>query len=79
MRWKRKPLNVKIGDQRWVQRFAFMPTLVGDEVVWLETYWEMEEYRLCGDGFYGWASHYPEAKRSLTFESDTGVRHVKFK
>ena len=44
MRWKANP-QPKIGDKREVYKFAWFPTLVGDQVVWLERYCIEQEYK----------------------------------
>ena len=48
MRWK---LKIELGTKRTVKRFAFWPTRLSDAntVVWLEHYYEDQEY-----GYYGY-------------------------
>jgi len=43
MRWKADSIP-KEGDTRKRHRFAFFPTLVGDQVVWLERYGIKQKY-----------------------------------
>jgi hypothetical protein len=45
MQWKAKP-KVKEGDRRTREHFALFPVRIGDTYVWLETYFEVEEWRL---------------------------------
>lgn len=46
MRWS----VPKSGDLKRVSKFAWKPTRVGDEMVWLEFYWVTYEYVQCLDG-----------------------------
>lgn len=43
MRWKADPAP-KEGDTRERRKFAWFPTLIGDEVVWLEQYGIKQRY-----------------------------------
>lgn len=43
MRWKADP-TPKEGDTRKRNKFAWFPTQIGDEVVWLERYGITEKY-----------------------------------
>lgn len=44
MRFKRKT-EPKVGDQRTVYKFAWLPTTVGEYTVWLERYAIHQEYK----------------------------------
>lgn len=46
MRWKLKNPKPKIGDIRHSKAFALLPTIVGEYIVWLETWQVTEEYML---------------------------------
>lgn len=43
MRWKSE--LPKHHEKRKTKVFAFFPTRVGDDIVWLEHYWVEEEYQ----------------------------------
>lgn len=43
MRWNAKPIPEFL-QQRTVTRFAWLPTRIGDEVLWLERYLEVQEW-----------------------------------
>ena len=52
MKWKiNEPQN---GDRRIERKFSVFPVKIGDDVVWLEPYYEILEY----DDVYGWARLY---------------------
>lgn len=46
MKWKAKtPANPQFGDKIVQKEFAFLPTRVGEQWVWLESYYEMYVFR----------------------------------
>jgi hypothetical protein len=53
MRWEIKNNRPKIGDIRFVTKFAWFPTIVvskmtmTDHMIWLELYIEEQEYKRC--------------------------------
>lgn len=49
MRWKLKNPKPKIGDIRHLKAFALFPTIVGQYIVWLETFQVTEEYMMSLD------------------------------
>lgn len=49
MRWKIKNPEPKIGDIRHLKAFALFPTIVGQYIVWLETFQVTEEYMMSLD------------------------------
>ncbi len=50
MRWKIKsiPKEPEVGDARYIRKFAWKPTVVGNFKVWLESYQVTEEYQKMG-------------------------------
>lgn len=42
MKWKKKP-EPKVGDIKIVKSFAWVPTLVGEEWIWLEWFYTRYE------------------------------------
>lgn len=76
MRWKTKP-EPKIGDSRWVKKFAWIPARLDSDVkVWLESYYVKQEYNKYGDFVtysYVWdtvATVTPEEYDKLCLEED---------
>lgn len=49
MRWKLKNPKPKIGDIRHIKAFALFPTIVGQYIIWLETFQVTEEYMMSLD------------------------------
>ena len=49
MRWKLKNPEPKVGDIIHLKKFALLPTIVGEYIVWLETWQVTEEYMLSLD------------------------------
>lgn len=49
MRWKIKNPKPKVGDIRHIKAFALFPTIVGQYIVWLETFQVTEEYMMSLD------------------------------
>ena len=69
MKWKANtPANPEFGDKIVKKQFAFLPTRVGEHWVWLESYYEMYEYRWGGEtiGYFG---TYPHRTRSMSEET----------
>jgi hypothetical protein len=48
MRFKRTPMHVD-KSRRCIRRFAWSPARADNEVVWLESYWQLEEFLVCQD------------------------------
>lgn len=46
MRWKHKKKEWKEGDSRKRFPFAFLPTRVGEHMIWLETYVVYEQLKV---------------------------------
>lgn len=44
MKWKRKPTTQQ-GDRRIKRKFALLPTICGEYIIWLESYESVQEYR----------------------------------
>ena len=53
MRFSRK--IPQIWDKKIVRKFAWLPTQVNDEIIWLENYYQKLVYRK-GGLYYGWDS-----------------------
>ncbi len=47
MRWKIQPApdDPKEGDTRYIRKFAWLPTIINNYKVWLETYGVTQEYK----------------------------------
>ena len=60
MRFNKK--QYKVGDERWVRRFAFIPTRINDSVIiWLETFYARQTLSF---------SHYDSTVYSYGFRWD---------
>ena len=55
MRWKPKS-DKMIGRRRIRRRFAILPVLAMNEIIWLEPYWTIEERRTKNSGMAGWVN-----------------------
>jgi len=45
MKWlAKKKLSPRLGDERWVRRFAWLPTRIGDYTVWLGFYMQEQVF-----------------------------------
>ena len=45
MRFDKKKKQYKVGDERWIRRFAFIPTRINDSVIiWLETFYVRQTF-----------------------------------
>lgn len=49
------PVQPSYGDSRLVKAFAWWPVVIGEQVVWLESYWKDQIYTM---GFWDEVSHW---------------------
>jgi len=67
MRFQIKPFS-KVGDYRLVKRFAWFPVKYQNMLVWLESYWALEQYQEMGYWHCGY--------RSLEKPSDEQIKET---